>query len=124
MAKKERRAEGGKVSDKEWDGRDGDSSGDKDVTDSYNAKGSGVEREAHGEMARKRGGDVTKKRHERAERKRGGRTESMEGSASKRRLDRPGRKRGGGVGSDSSPLTTASKTRDRVGGMEDSRSGE
>jgi hypothetical protein len=114
----------GKTEDKEWDGMDGDTEGDKDVTESYNAKGSHAEREARGEMnERKRGGEVTKKRFERKERKRGGETMAMEGCAAKKRLDRPGRKRGGGVGSDSSPLTTASKTKDRVGGREDSRSG-
>lgn len=53
------------------------------------------------------------KKDERKARKSGGRVEEMGGHAAKKRLDRPGRKRGGGVGSDSSPLTTASRTTDR-----------
>ncbi|MCB8880126.1 hypothetical protein ACELLULO517_07755 [Acidisoma cellulosilytica] len=116
------RKEGGKVSDADWDAKEGDKAEDKDTSETYAGKGSNVEKESKGEM-RKRGGNVTKSRHERHERKRGGRTENMEGMAAKKRLDRPGRKRGGGVGSDSSPLTTASRTKDRVGGSEDSRSG-
>lgn len=71
------------------------------------------------ELDRTRSDRMAHKKDERRKRKSGGRVENMEGGAAKRRLDRPGRKRGGGVGSDSSPLTTASRTTDRKGGPAD-----
>ncbi|HQT62539.1 MULTISPECIES: hypothetical protein [unclassified Acidiphilium] len=71
------------------------------------------------ELDKTRGDRMANKKDERRKRKSGGRVEHMEGSAAKKRLDRPGRKRGGGVGSDSSPLTTASRTTDRKGGPAD-----
>lgn len=134
-----RRKEGGRVgsgSDKEWDGKSGDDARDDAPHDVYSGRESNVAKEARGEMAgserdedrpgRKRGGKVkehhleaerekreTDGRFERKERKRGGKVASVDGGAHKKRLDRPGRKRGGGVGSDVTPLSTASRTKDR-----------
>lgn len=71
------------------------------------------------ELDRTRSDRPGNKKDERRKRKAGGRVEHVEGAAAKKRLDRPGRKRGGGVGSDSSPLTSASRTTDRRGGPAD-----
>lgn len=71
------------------------------------------------ELDKTRTDRLSHKKDERKKRKTGGRVEHLEGSAAKKRLDRPGRKRGGGVGSDSSPLTTASRTTDRRGSRND-----
>jgi len=87
-------------------------------TDMSYTKDSNVIGESKGEE-RKRGGKVKKK----VMRKHGGKTEHkekkhlghIEGEEKKHRLDRPGRKRGGGVGSDTSPLTTANRTSERRG---------
>jgi len=81
----------------------------------------GAERGKHHPEERSRGGE-TKKRHERMAKKHGGHVEHMDGKAAKHRLDRARRKTGGGVGSDSNPLTSASRIKDRVGGEEDGRS--
>lgn len=118
-----KRASGGRTSDNDWDGKNGRTDDDKAPTDVYAGKDSHVAKEAKGEMAgeRKRGGaaghdkDCTCKDC-REKRKRGGKVEKVTGEAEKHRLDRKGRKRGGGVGSDSNPLTHASKTRDRRDG--------
>lgn len=118
-----KRASGGRTSDKDWDGKNGRTDDDKTPSMVYEGKDSNVAKEAKGDMVneRKRGGaaghakDCTCKDC-REKRKRGGKVEKIEGKAEKHRLDRPGRKRGGGVGSDSNPLTHASKTSDRKDG--------
>ena len=61
------------------------------------------------------GGGKSKVNTAAQERKRGGRVERAAGGAVggakvATRMDRPGRKRGGGVGSDTSPLTSASRS--------------
>lgn len=141
---KRRRKGGGRVgsgSDKEWDGERGDDARDDAPHDVYSGRGSNVAKEACGEMVgtekdrdrpgRKRGGRTEHEEHEREAkdekretdgrferkaRKRGGKVENVHGEAHKRRLDRPGRKRGGGVGSDVTPLSTASRTKARRDG--------
>jgi hypothetical protein len=120
------RKTGGRADDGE-ENADDDSEGDSraprgwkmkepDTEEVYAGKGSNVDKEARGEE-RKKGGKVKK-----VARKTGGKAEEkkkhlghIEGEEKKHRLDRPGRKRGGGVGSDTSPLTTANKTSERRG---------
>ena len=145
---RKRKARGGETEDREWDGKDGTVADDKAPTEVYAGKGH-VTREAEGEMVNerdeeKRGGRAKRKkggkaecksmggeaeersthgRFERKEKKRGGHVAKMEGKGAKHRLDRPGRKRGGGVGSDSSPLTSAARTHDRRGDDEDAVTG-
>ena len=86
-------------------GAAGDPHADKEVM-AYNAKGSGVEKEAE---EKKRGGRVKKKA--------GG---SVEGGASNMHLGRAHRAKGGRTGSDKSPLTSAAKTEAPVGHSMDS----
>lgn len=118
----------GKTEDSDWDAKTGRDFKDDAPAEAYAGGGSHVVDEAKGGITHKaRGGSVhdreaeggheaNEERDRRRRRRRGGRTERLDGDAAKRRLDRTAKKRGGGVGADTSPLTTASRTTDRKGG--------